>query len=86
MQEMGKWLCIAQVHNPCNGEVIARIASMKANETSTAIAAAAAQWPSWSGLTAKERSKIMRRCIPNSSPASLTGAAAGTNKREVQVV
>ena len=59
---------------------------MKANETSTAIAAAAARWPSWSGLTAKERSKIMRRYIPDFSAANLTGAAAGIDKRELQVV
>ena len=50
-----------QVVNPATGEVIAKAPGMKSAETQTAIAAAAAAFPTWSRLVAKERCKVMRR-------------------------
>ena len=50
-----------QVVNPATGEVIAKAPGMKGAETQTAIAAAAAAFPTWSRLVAKERCKVMRR-------------------------
>ena len=51
-----------QVVNPATGEVIAKVPSSKGPETRAAIASAASVFPKWSGLPAKERSKILRKC------------------------
>ena len=51
-----------QVVNPATGEVIAKVPHVKGPETRAAIAEAAAVFPKWSGLPAKERSKILRKC------------------------
>jgi len=48
--------------NPATGEVIAKVPHVKGPETRAAIAEAAAVFPKWSGLPAKERSKILRKC------------------------
>ena len=48
--------------NPATGEVIAKVPSSKGPETRAAIASAASVFPKWSGLPAKERSKILRKC------------------------
>ena len=53
-----------QVNNPATDEVIASVACMKAADTKSAIAAAAAAFPSWSHKTAKERGAVLRRCAP----------------------
>lgn len=49
--------------NPATGKVLATLPLMRASETSTAIAAAHAVLPQWSGTTAKERGAILRRCV-----------------------
>ena len=54
---------LLQVKNPATGEVIATVPCMKANETSAAVAEATSAWPEWSKKVAKERSKIMRKCV-----------------------
>ena len=53
---------LRQVMNPATGEVIAKVPHAKGPETRAAIAEAAAVFPKWSGLPAKERSKILRKC------------------------
>jgi len=62
----GKWVDAQSgktlnVHNPATGELIGHVPSLGRNETEKAIAAAAASWPSWRALTARERSRIIRR-------------------------
>jgi succinate-semialdehyde dehydrogenase / glutarate-semialdehyde dehydrogenase len=49
------------VTNPATGETIAEVPRMGDAETRRAIEAAAKAFPGWSGLLAKERSKILRR-------------------------
>jgi succinate-semialdehyde dehydrogenase/glutarate-semialdehyde dehydrogenase len=49
------------VTDKATGEEIARVPAMGAAETNAAIAAAHRAFPAWSGLLAKERSKILRR-------------------------
>ena len=62
----GKW-CDANngarfdVTNPANGEVIATVPDMGADETRVAIEAADAAWPAWRAKTAKERAVILRK-------------------------
>lgn len=49
------------VRDPASGAILARVPEMGVEETRRAIAAAAAAWPAWRALTAKERSRILRR-------------------------
>ena len=49
------------VHNPADGTLIGSVPNMAVPETRRAIAAAEAALPAWRGLTAKERSKILRK-------------------------
>jgi succinate-semialdehyde dehydrogenase/glutarate-semialdehyde dehydrogenase len=49
-----------EVTNPANGDVIANVPQMGADETRRAIEAANRAWPAWRGLTAKERCGILR--------------------------
>jgi succinate-semialdehyde dehydrogenase/glutarate-semialdehyde dehydrogenase len=48
------------VDNPADGSTIGSVPDMGSAETERAIAAAAAAFPAWSALTAKERSKLLR--------------------------
>lgn len=48
------------VTNPANGEILAQVPDLGAEETREAIAAAEAAWPSWKRRTAKERSNLLR--------------------------
>lgn len=57
--------------NPATGEVIAKVPHAKGPETRAAIAEAAAVFPKWSGLPAKERSKILRKCACSRLPISI---------------
>jgi succinate-semialdehyde dehydrogenase/glutarate-semialdehyde dehydrogenase len=50
-----------QVTNPATGKHIATLPKMDADDTKAAIAAAASVYPQWSSLTAKERSKYLKR-------------------------
>jgi succinate-semialdehyde dehydrogenase/glutarate-semialdehyde dehydrogenase len=62
----GSW-CVADagatnvIRNPANGEAIAAVPDMGAEETRRAIAAADAALPAWRAKTAKERAAILRR-------------------------
>ena len=62
----GKW-CDADsggtipVTNPANGEQIATVPKMGANETRRAIESANAAWPDWRARTGKERAAILRK-------------------------
>ena len=49
------------VTNPATDAVVAEVADLSRAETSSAIEAAAAAFPDWSAMTAKERSDILRR-------------------------
>ncbi|WP_278185422.1 NAD-dependent succinate-semialdehyde dehydrogenase [Marinobacter salicampi] len=49
------------VVNPANGERLANVPDMGADETRQAIADAAAAWPAWRSTVAKERANILRR-------------------------
>jgi acyl-CoA reductase-like NAD-dependent aldehyde dehydrogenase len=51
----------AQVKNPANGKVIAKMPLMRADETRAAVAAADAMFPEWKRQTAKQRGAILRR-------------------------
>jgi len=62
----GEWVSGSQgqrfpVTNPSTGEVITQVASASQADVHTAIAAAQAALPAWSGLTAVERSRILRK-------------------------
>ncbi len=62
----GKWVDAdsgdtVEVTNPANGEVIATVPRMGADETRAAIDAANRAWPAWRALTAKERAIILRK-------------------------
>jgi len=48
------------IHNPATGAELARVPDMGAAETRRAIDAAAAAWPAWRALTAKQRGAILR--------------------------
>jgi len=48
------------IRDPASGAMLAEAPDMGAAETRRAIAAAAAAWPAWRALTAKERSAILR--------------------------
>src|SRR5579862_7371092 len=50
-----------EVRNPADGSLIATVPNMGVAETRRAIAAAEAALPAWRALTAKERSKIVRK-------------------------
>ncbi len=49
------------VVNPCNGDIVADIRAVSADQTSQAISGAKAAFPRWRGLLAKERGAILRR-------------------------
>jgi succinate-semialdehyde dehydrogenase/glutarate-semialdehyde dehydrogenase len=49
------------VTNPANGNVLARVPDMGADETRSAIEAANAAWPAWRAKTTKERAGILRK-------------------------
>ena len=49
------------VKNPANGQVIAAVSGVGAQETTTAVEAAAAAFGPWAARTCKERSAILRR-------------------------
>lgn len=62
----GNWVDADQgasnaIRNPANGEIIAHVPDMGADETRRAIAAADAALPAWRAKTAKERGAILRR-------------------------
>jgi len=62
----GKWVAaetgrIVAVRNPATGEVIGSVPGFGRAETRRAIAAAAAAYPAWRAMLAKERSAILRR-------------------------
>jgi succinate-semialdehyde dehydrogenase/glutarate-semialdehyde dehydrogenase len=62
----GKWVATSvgdsiDVTNPATGEVLGSVPSLGADETRTAIEAAAAALPLWRSQTGKERSAIMMR-------------------------
>lgn len=50
-----------EVTNPANGEVLVSVPNMGEKETTQAIEAAQAAWPSWRAKTAKERAQILRK-------------------------
>jgi succinate-semialdehyde dehydrogenase/glutarate-semialdehyde dehydrogenase len=61
----GNWIAAdngttVTIHNPANGALLAQVPDMGAKETQRAISAAAAAWPAWRTLTAKQRGKILR--------------------------
>src|SRR3954470_15041634 len=49
------------VDNPADGSIVGSVPDMSTAETKRAIAAAEAALPAWRALTAKERSKILRK-------------------------
>ncbi len=62
----GQWVNAAggktfEVNNPATGEPIATVTDMDRSDVSRAVDAAYDAWPSYRGLTAKERSDLMRR-------------------------
>ena len=62
----GNWVAAGSgetldVHNPATGELVGTVPSCGRAETARAIDAADAAWPAWRGLTAHERSRIIRR-------------------------
>jgi succinate-semialdehyde dehydrogenase/glutarate-semialdehyde dehydrogenase len=62
----GEWLSANdggtfEVSNPADGSLLANVAQLGVEETRAAIVAAAAAWPSWRNLTAKERAAVLRR-------------------------
>ncbi len=60
----GKWRSSKKtlaVHNPSRGTLVGHVPDFGAEETREAIAAAHAAFPAWSGKTAKERSRILRK-------------------------
>jgi succinate-semialdehyde dehydrogenase/glutarate-semialdehyde dehydrogenase len=61
----GRWISAREgqgdpVRNPANGEIIAHVPALGRLETHEAIEAAVAAYPAWRGLTAKERSNLLR--------------------------
>jgi len=60
----GKWVTAKDtiaVNNPANGETLATVPKLGADETAKAIRAAESAFPAWRGKTAGERSAILRR-------------------------
>jgi len=62
----GQWVMadsgrVITVFNPATGERIGDVPDMGAAETEKAVAAAKAAFPAWKALTAKERSKILKK-------------------------
>ncbi|MCG6859742.1 MAG: NAD-dependent succinate-semialdehyde dehydrogenase [Chromatiaceae bacterium] len=62
----GDWVsaddgALLEVNDPATGEILARVASMGADETRRAIEAAEQAWHPWRKLTAAERSALLRR-------------------------
>lgn len=60
----GQWFGADQtidVTNPANGEVIASVPRLGADETRAAIEAAESAWPAWRSRTAKERATVLKR-------------------------
>ena len=62
----GAWIAAREgaaidVDNPATGEIVGRVPKLGAAETRDAIAAAARAWPAWRSVTARERSRVMRR-------------------------
>lgn len=62
----GKWCAAAsgyaiRVTDPATGDVIGEAASLSAEESSAAVDAAQAAFPTWSGLLPQDRSAILRR-------------------------
>ncbi len=49
------------VHNPANGDLLAKVPDMGATETTRAIAAAEAALPAWRQRTAQDRATLLRR-------------------------
>ncbi|HFQ89353.1 MAG TPA: aldehyde dehydrogenase family protein, partial [Desulfobulbus sp.] len=49
------------VHNPATGELLGHVPALGRSQTAAAIAAADRAWPQWRKLTARERSRILRR-------------------------
>ncbi len=49
------------VHNPANGELIAKVANLDSSAAEAAIAAAHQALPGWKNKTAKERATVMRK-------------------------
>lgn len=52
---------VFSVSNPANGESLAIVPDMGAQDTALAIQAAEAAWPEWRARTAKDRGKVLRR-------------------------
>lgn len=50
-----------KVSNPANGEVLKDVADLDVSDARIAIESAAAAFPAWSALTAKERAAVLRR-------------------------
>ncbi|GAB4041469.1 MAG: NAD-dependent succinate-semialdehyde dehydrogenase [Rubrivivax sp.] len=60
----GEWiagLARFDVHDPATGQKLADVASLGADETAAAIAAAERAWPVWRAKTAKERAAVMMK-------------------------
>ncbi|MBW6521114.1 MAG: NAD-dependent succinate-semialdehyde dehydrogenase [Desulfoarculaceae bacterium] len=60
----GAWVSAKEsfeVVDPSDGRVVGRVPSLGREATRQAVAAASAVYPGWKGLTAKERSQIMKR-------------------------
>ncbi|MGZ9108922.1 MAG: NAD-dependent succinate-semialdehyde dehydrogenase [Micavibrio sp.] len=62
----GKWVAAEKnamfpVTNPANGAILGHVPNMGAAETKGAVEAAAAAFPGWRKLLAKERAKILRK-------------------------
>lgn len=62
----GQWIraengATIDVRNPATGELVSAVASLGTAEIRAAVEAAAAAYPKWRALTAKERSRVLRR-------------------------
>ncbi|HDL98533.1 MAG TPA: aldehyde dehydrogenase family protein, partial [Desulfobacteraceae bacterium] len=62
----GEWIAAKsgktfEVYNPATGVSVGHVPVMGRDETRAAIAAAEAAWPAWRDLTARRRSRIVRR-------------------------
>lgn len=60
----GSWVTSAEIFDvvdPADGHVIGRVPSLGVDATRQAIESAAAAWPAWKAMTAKERSQILKR-------------------------
>ncbi len=62
----GKWITalngkVLEVRNPATGELLGHVPGLGREETSLAIAAAEKAFPAWRALTAKDRSRLLRR-------------------------